>query len=115
MARKPVTPQQMVRATAPALLMRTLADLDELDAHMRMLSRDMRLAGMTWADIARVHGTSRQAARERFAPLVADWEAEHGTTVKPWDLDLGYAGAMASDVQDEVDRLQEMGELTCPE
>lgn len=115
MARKPVTPQQMVRATAPALLMRALADLDALDVHMRMLSRDMRLAGMTWADIARVHGTSRQAARERFAPLVAAWEAEHGATVKPWDLDPGYAGIMASDVLFEVERWQETGELTCPE
>lgn len=60
-------------------------DREDLDARERELVRDLVLAGMTWGDVGRVYGVTRQAARQRFGAEVVAWQRVHGSAL-PWEV-----------------------------
>lgn len=73
-----------VLASLPAEMMSRLEKIERLERECREIARDMFLAGYSWADVGRLLGVSRQAARQRFGAEVEHWRAEMGD-VTPWE------------------------------
>jgi len=110
MARKPDARQQVL-ALGPSLLLGVEESIAARQREAVEIGRDLYLAGMSWADVGRLLGVSRQAARQRFGPGVAEWLAVAPAGALPWDLDpagydelLAEAQAMADDQADELVR-----------
>lgn len=54
----------------------------EMQAYLPELVKQARLAGISWRDIGRALGTSRQAAQQQFGRLLAEIP---GTGIQPAD------------------------------
>lgn len=68
----------------PWLLGERLAEVERAQELLRDAVRDLVLAGYSWADVGRMLGVSRQAARQRFGADV-EWWREHMGDRLPWD------------------------------
>jgi hypothetical protein len=68
----------------PWLLGERLAEVERAQELLRDAVRDLVLAGYSWADVGRMLGVSRQAARQRFGADV-EWWREHMGDRMPWD------------------------------
>lgn len=78
-------PRTEVLAHGPSLLASLLDQREAIDEQIRDAARDLVLAGMSYADLARLLGTTRQAARQRWAPAVDAWRASYGDAL-PWEM-----------------------------
>lgn len=68
----------------PAMLDARLAELEQARKLLGEAVRDLVLAGYSWADVGRMLGVSRQAARQRYGDLVTEWRETAGDQM-PWD------------------------------
>jgi hypothetical protein len=80
-----VSVRDQVRLDGPKQLITLLGILNDVAADVDELIVELNLAGVSWAEIGRMIGITRQAARQRFQPLVDDWVAENGPLM-PWDV-----------------------------
>lgn len=82
----------MAQSGAPAHILLSMPDAlaAAIEQHrgaervLRETVRDMYLAGFTWAELGRMLGVTRQAARQRFGSEVEAWRAGAGDAM-PWD------------------------------
>lgn len=93
------TDLQDVLARLPDLLLAEEEQIREATGRAREMGRDLYLAGMSWADIGRLLGVSRQAARQRFGPAVEEWRATSPDEM-PWEVWTGPLSAQAQLVSD---------------
>lgn len=73
-----------VLARLPGVLADRLDAIERAEEDLHEVVRDLVLAGYSWADVGRMMGVSRQAARQRFGGAVAAWRDENGDEM-PWD------------------------------
>ena len=89
----------------PWVLAERQEEVHRAETLLREAVRDLVLAGYSWADVGRMLGVSRQAARQRFGADVAWWR-EHMGAVLPWD-DYGTV----LDQDNPVEAWQDMARL----
>lgn len=99
--------RQQVLAHGPALLLRSLEDLERVQREVWELGRDLVLAGTSYAALGRQVGVSPQAARARWGRHVDAWRAEHGD-VMPWEVDE-WAGVDPAASDDELTMMRVLG------
>jgi hypothetical protein len=93
----------------PWLLADRVRDLEEAQEGLRAAVRDLVLAGYSWADVGRMLGVSRQAARKRFGAEV-DWWREHMGNQMPWDdWTLGLGPEQLAEHLGDVARMRAAG------
>lgn len=76
--------QEQVLRRLPWLLAERLEEAERAQQQVREAVRDLVLAGYSWADVGRMLGVTRQAARQRFGSEV-DWWREHMGDRLPWE------------------------------
>ncbi len=76
-------------ARLPYLLHERLEEVERAQELLHDAARDMVLGGYSWADVGRLLGVSRQAARQRFGAGVAEWR-EHSPNVMPWEVEVDF-------------------------
>ena len=77
-------PAQEVLTRLPWLLEERLQEAERAQQLVRDAVRDLVLAGYSWADVGRMLGVTRQAARQRYGAEVDLWR-EHMGDRMPWD------------------------------
>ena len=96
----------------PWLLGERLDALRDAEQAVREAARDLVLAGYSWADVGRMLGVTRQAARQRFGAEVQWWREHMGSRLpwEDWADELEAAGPLAElEARAAYGRLSEMG------
>lgn len=78
--------QESVLTELPRELARRLDLVEQAEAEVREIVRDLVLAGYSWAAVGRMMGVTRQAVRQRYGQEVIRWRVEHPDGL-PWDTD----------------------------
>lgn len=75
---------QWLRLYGMGRLWEAVQERDRLTEMIQELGRDLVLAGISYAEIARALGITRQSAYDRWSGAVGAWQEGHGDE-KPWE------------------------------